>query len=133
MTFLKQHFYIDAGINLPIEGDNNNTAEAEVIVTNTTTATAYTTINMTDDVKVNMRRKKGDTAHKTKMKRFSHSEIPTYSPQIVDKRRSLNIQREVSKIPVILKSVENVQSLHRHKHAEQSFKRNHSNLPVPVK
>lgn len=114
-----------------MEGDNNNTDE-EVNVANTPPS-VYNTTNMTDDVKVNMRRKKVDTAHKTNIKRFSHSEIPTYNPSVVHKRRSLNIQREVSKIPIILKSVENVQSRHKLTHDEQSFKRNSSHLPVPIK
>ncbi|GLV42806.1 hypothetical protein CBL_03546 [Carabus blaptoides fortunei] len=186
MTFLKQHFYIDAGVDLPMEeavaskstGSSSITDKTTDPVTSTAsiqpsnlTDTFNTlsldtneysvdncTVNMTDDVKVNMRRKKLD-----KSKRYSHSEIPmaiscqgnarnkrhssVYTDSylatgsVINKRRSLNIhQKEMSRIPVILRSVENMKPVTDRdsvdedvKNVERKEGRRLSNLPVPIR
>lgn len=185
MTFLKQHFYIDAGIDLPMEeAAASKSTDSSAIIDktsaepNTSTASTITdtfsalsldtsdysvdncTVNMTDDVKVNMRRKKLD-----RNKRYSHSEIPTAissSPttarhkrhssvytdsclptgSVINKRRSLNIhQRELSRIPVILRSVENMKPTMERDSIDEDVKgaerkegkRLSSNLPVPIR
>lgn len=187
MTFLKQHFYIDAGVDLPMEEaaasktvDSSSIRDKRPAEPNTSTVSDQPstitdtfntlsldtsdysvdncTVNMTDDVKVNMRRKKLD-----RNKRYSHSEIPTAvssSPttarhkrhssvytdsclatgSLINKRRSLNIhQKELSRIPVILRSVENMKSTTERDSIDEDVKerkegkRLSSNLPVPIR
>lgn len=134
MTFLEQHFYIDAGINLPeLEGTNLNKEETEYFPDSVLTeqidiedldetdlkALEIATTNITDDVKVNLRKltKKSDernieiedkstTVNKRHSSVFSTNCLETRTRKH-NNRRSLNIPiREQSKIPVSRSSKE---------------------------
>lgn len=123
MSFLEQHFYIDAGINLPAT-INKNVTNVTNMLENLTVDTESDleqiesiTRNITDDMKVNIqkfRRFKSIESNidvKKRYKRYSSTLSSQYIKEFndssinVQKRRSLNISSsDLSKIPVSFKA-----------------------------
>lgn len=123
MSFLEQHFYIDAGISLP-EAINKNVTNVINMLDKVTIKSATDveqiesiTTNITDDMKVNiqkLRRFKPEEATvevNRRLKRYSSTFSVNYDKETREngsnmrKRRSLNISTsDLSKIPVSFKS-----------------------------
>lgn len=163
MNFLKQHFYIDAGIILPATVNSTDdhhrvrtaiedkSPQAQRHTDNTKTSDIFRTDdikthidlienitpNMTDDVKVNLRRIVKNPLSKTQLsdngnsksyafaknkKRHSTAFASSYlvdrkGGKALEKRRSLNIvsSRELSRIPVCVKNRESVSTITHHR------------------
>lgn len=102
MTILEQHFYIDAGINLNTKTDNDRLLISSRPKIFQTKPETWTTHNITDDDKVNLR-KVPNKEHKVH-KRHSSIISETCFKKTQEKaynRRSLNLQtRTVSRIPI---------------------------------
>lgn len=124
-NFLEQHFYVDAGINIPLthnDTDNVQLLNSKIpLVVSETEIRGLSTIeidklknsttNITDDVKVNLRKLNEQSSKLQQPKNYNkvhkrHSTIIT-TPNIdinskkSQNRRSLNIQtKDLSKIPI---------------------------------
>lgn len=120
MSFLEQHFYIDAGINLPtqplickpqtvVSNDNNNLGNASLIKPETSKKNIelrqLSENNITDDDKVNMRKlTSNNTSRDRPNKRYSSILSSrclenNHARKYVN-RRSLNLSKDISRIPV---------------------------------
>lgn len=126
MSFLEQHFYVDAGINIPLKHDSklsllnshipvvvSSTSDIEGLTKNEIETLQNSTTNITDDIKVNLRKLSEQSSKLQQPKTYNtntkinkrHSSIlfstPTQSTSKTLNRRSLNIpQKDLSKIPV---------------------------------
>lgn len=125
MNFLKQHFYVDAGINIPLTSHNDtdsnflnsnlpiplvvsNESEIEGLSKKEIDTLQSTTTNITDDVKVNLRKITSKLQQPKTYKRHS-TIIPSTNFEKSNKkainRRSLN---DFSKIPIYFTTKEKV-------------------------
>lgn len=176
MIFLNQHFYIDAGIPLPIKNlpsqsevlsginegessDKSSTLQAEKVGEMNDmyeVDKVLTSVNVTDDVKVNLRKMSKSnndsckhliqseitiTSSKDAIKQKRHSSVHPISDDSVcnnyiTKRRSLNINtKEISKIPVILKNIDDnkINKTHEKNDEKINLNKKGSYLPIPLR